>query len=200
MFARTILGCAIALTAAPAFATTYTLDPDHTQVRFSWNHFGFSNPAAVFGKVGGTLEYDEADPTRSTVSVTIPLDSVNSNVPKLDEHLESPDFFDAAKFPVATFKSTKVEKAAAPNQLKVTGDLSVHGATKTVTLDVTVNKVGEQPMRKAAAAGFDATATVKRSDFGISKYVPGVSDDITLRITTEAIESKAYAASLKKPQ
>ncbi|HKE47164.1 MAG TPA: YceI family protein [Rhodanobacteraceae bacterium] len=201
MFARTLLGSALALTAIPALATTYTLDPEHTQIHFSWNHFGFSNPGAVFGKLDGTLDYDEADPTRSKVSVTIPLDAINSNVPKLDAHMESPDFFDAARYPTATFKSTKVEKGAAANHLKVTGDLAVHGATHPVTLDVTVNKIGGHPLRNnATSAGFDASATIKRSDFGITKYVPGVSDDIALRITVEAVESKAYAESLRKAQ
>jgi polyisoprenoid-binding protein YceI len=109
----------------------------------------------------------------------------------------SPDFFDAAKYPEATFKSTKVEKGAAEGQLKVTGDLTLHGVTKPVVLDVTVNKVGEHPMRKAQAAGFDATATIKRSEFGIAKYVPAVSDDIKLRITSDAIDAKAYAEILK---
>ena len=199
MFHRSLLAAAIALTSVPAFAATYTLDPQHTQVQFTWNHFGFSNPAAVFGKIDATLDFDQTDPTQSKVSVTIPLDSVNSNVAKLNEHLDSPDFFDAAKYPNATFKSTKVEKGATPDQLKVTGDLSLHGVTKPVTLDVTVNNVGEHPMRKAPAAGFDATATVKRSEFGITKYIPGVSDDIKIHITTEAIDAKAYAASLKTP-
>ena len=199
MFHRSLLAAAIALTSVPAFAATYTLDPQHTQVQFTWNHFGFSNPAAVFGKIDATLDFDQTDPTQSKVSVTIPLDSVNSNVAKLNEHLDSPDFFDAAKYPNATFKSTKVEKGSTPDQLKVTGDLTLHGVTKPVTLDVTVNKVGEHPMRKAPSAGFDATATVKRADFGISKYIPGVSDDIKIHITTEAIEAKAYAASLKQP-
>jgi polyisoprenoid-binding protein YceI len=198
MFRRTLLSCALALCAVPAFATTYTLDPAHTQVHFSWNHFGFSNPGAVFGTLEGTLDYDEADPAKSTVEVTIPLSSVNSNVEKLDEHLESPDFFDAAKFPSATFKSTKVVKGASANHLQVTGDLSLHGVTRPVTLDVTVNKIGSHPMRNAPSAGFDATATIKRSDFGIAKYVPNVSDDIAVKITVEAVEAKAYAASLKK--
>ncbi|MET0229588.1 MAG: YceI family protein [Rhodanobacteraceae bacterium] len=198
MFRRTLLTSALALFAIPAFATTYTLDPQHTQVHFSWNHFGFSNPGAVFGTLEGTLDYDEANPTKASVQVSIPLNSVNSNVKKLDEHLDSPDFFDAAKFPTATFRSTKVSKGSAANHLDVAGDLTVHGVTKPVTLDVTVNKVGDHPMRKAPTAGFDATTTIKRSEFGISKYVPGVSDDIAVKITVEAVESKAYAASLQK--
>jgi len=198
MIRRTLLCSALALFAVPALATTYTLDPQHTQVHFSWNHFGFSNPGAVFGTLEGTLDYDEANPTKASVQVSIPLSSVNSNVEKLDEHIQSPDFFDAAKYPTATFKSTKVTKGSSANHLEVAGDLTVHGVTKPVTLDVTVNKVGDHPMRKAQTAGFDATTTIKRSEFGISKYVPNVSDEIAVKITVEAVESKAYEASLKK--
>jgi polyisoprenoid-binding protein YceI len=199
MIRRTALAAAIALVATPAFATTYTLDPGHTQVVFSWNHLGYSNPTAQFGVIEGTLDYDAADPTKASVKVTIDLDSVNSNVEKLDAHLANPDFFDAAKFPKATFTSTKVEKGAAPETLKVTGDLDLHGVKKPVVLDVTINKVGEHPMTKAQSAGFDATATIKRTDWGISKYAPAVSDDIKIRITTEAVESKAWA-EMQKPK
>jgi len=197
MIRRIALASALALAAPAAFAATYTLDPGHTQVVFSWNHFGYSNPTAQFGKIDGTLEFDAANPTKSSVKVTIPLASVNSNVDKLNEHLGSPDFFDAAKFPDAVFKSTKVEKGASESQLKVTGDLTLHGVTKPVVLDVTINKVGEHPMRKAPAAGFDATTTLKRTEFGIGKYAPMVSDDIRIHITSEAIDAKAYAESLK---
>lgn len=195
MIRRIALASALALAAAPVFAATYTLDPGHTQVVFSWNHFGYSNPTAQFRKIEGTLDFDAAQPTRASVQVTIPLASVNSNVEKLDEHLQAEDFFDSAKYPEATFKSTKVEQGAGENRLKVTGDLTLHGVTKPIVLDVTVNKAGEHPMRKVPAAGFDATATIKRSEFGITKYVPMVSDDITLRITTEAI-----AEGAKKPK
>jgi len=197
MIRRIALASALALAAPAAFAATYTLDPGHTQVVFSWNHFGYSNPTAQFGKIDGTLEFDAANPTKSSVKVTIPLASVNSNVDKLNEHLGSPDFFDAAKFPDAVFKSTKVEKGASESELKVTGDLTLHGVTKPVVLDVTINKVGEHPMRKAPAAGFDATTTLKRTEFGIGKYAPMVSDDIRIHITSEAIDAKAYAESLK---
>lgn len=197
MFRRTALAAALALVASPAFALTYTLDPGHTQVEFGWNHFGFSNPTAQFGKIEGTLDYDQADPTKASVKVTLDLGSINSNVVKLDEHLENADFFDAAKYPTATFTSTKVEKGATPDTLKVTGDLDLHGVTRPVVLNVTVNKVGEHGMLKAPAAGFDATATIKRSEWGIGKYAPMVSDDIRIRITTEAIEAKAYAEAHK---
>jgi polyisoprenoid-binding protein YceI len=197
MIRRIVLATALALATAPVFAATYTLDPGHTQIVFSWNHFGYSNPTAQFGKIEGTLDFDQANPTKAKVSVTIELASVNSNVPKLDEHLQKDEFFDSAKFPTATFKSTKVEKGATADKLKVTGDLTLHGVTKPVVLDVSVNKVGEHPMRKAPAAGFDASTTIKRSDFGITKYVPMISDDIRIHITSEAIDAKAYAESLK---
>ncbi|HVV96156.1 MAG TPA: YceI family protein [Rhodanobacteraceae bacterium] len=187
----------LASVSASAFATTYTLDPNHTQVQFVWNHFGFSNLTGQFGKVEGKLDFDEADPTKSSVTATISMDSVNSNVKKLDGELAGSDYFDAAKYPTATFKSTHVERGATPDKLKVTGDFTLHGVTKPVTLDVDVVKVGEHPMRKAPAAGFTATATIKRSDFGVTKYVPAVGDDVKIHIVTEAIESKAFATGPK---
>jgi len=199
MLRRCLLAVAFALASAPAFATTYTLDPNHTQVQFVWNHFGFTNLTAQFGKVEGTLEFDAADPTKSSVTATIAIDSVNSNVKKLDGELVGGDYFDAAKYPTATFKSTRVEKGTLPDHLKVTGDLSLHGVTKSVTLDVAVVKVGDHPVRKAPAAGFSATTTLKRSDFGITKYVPAVADDVKINIVSEAIEAKAFATG-PKPQ
>ncbi|HVI57067.1 MAG TPA: YceI family protein [Luteibacter sp.] len=175
---------------AVAAPVTYKLDPGHTMVLFSWNHFGFSNPSANLNQVDGTLVYDEAAPTKATVEVTLPLSGLDTFVPKLDEHLKSADFLDAAKYPTVTFKSTKVTSAG-KDKLKVTGDLTVHGVTKPVTLDVTVNKVGPHPMMKVQTAGFDATATIKRSDFGVGAYVPNVSDEIKIRITTEAHDASA---------
>jgi polyisoprenoid-binding protein YceI len=175
---------------AAAAPVTYKLDPGHTMVLFSWNHFGFSNPTANLGQVDGTLVYDEAAPTKSTVEATLPLAGLDTFVPKLDEHLKSADFLDAAKFPTVTFKSTKVTSAG-KDKLKVVGDLTVHGVTKPVTLDVAVNKVGPHPMMKVQTAGFDATATIKRSDFGVGAYVPNVSDEIKIRITTEAHDAAA---------
>ena len=175
---------------AAAAPVTYKLDPGHTMVLFSWNHFGFSNPTANLGQVDGTLVYDEAAPTKSTVEATLPLAGLDTFVPKLDEHLKSADFLDAAKFPTVTFKSTKVTSAG-KDKLKVVGDLTVHGVTKPVTLDVTVNKVGPHPMMKVQTAGFDATATIKRSDFGVGAYVPNVSDEIKIHITTEAHDASA---------
>ncbi|MBX3688583.1 YceI family protein [Dokdonella sp.] len=193
MIRRIALASALALVTAPVFAATYTLDPGHTQVVFSWNHFGYSNPSGQFGKVSGTLDFDAAAPTKAKVEVNIDVGSINTNVPALDDHLKKADFFDVEKYPQATFKSTKVEAGADAHHLKVTGDLSLHGVTKPVVLDVTINKVGPHPMSKKPSAGFDAHATIKRSEWGIGGYVPNISDDINLRITVES-SVKAEAA------
>lgn len=180
---------ALASTVAFSAPLTYKIDPNHTDVVASWSHFGFSNPIAHFGKADGKIVYDAAKVGDSMVEVTLPLAGLNSHVPDFDAHLRSDDFFDAATFPNVTFKSTSV-KAAGKDKLKVTGDLTIKGITKSVVLDVTINKVGIQPMAKREAAGFSATAMIKRSDFDLGLYVPNVSDAVKLTITTEAIVPK----------
>ncbi|ULU25511.1 YceI family protein [Dyella terrae] len=185
-----LVSAAVSVQAAPV---TYKMDPGHTMVLFSWNHFGFSNPTANLGIGDGTIVFDDKDVSKSSVDVTLPLTDLDTHVSKLDEHLKKPDFFDADKYPTITFKSTKVQ-AAGGNKYKVTGDLTVHGVTKPVTLDATLNKSGEHPMMKVQTVGFDASTTLKRSDFGMGAYVPNVSDEIKVRITTEASVPKADAA------
>ena len=182
-----LLGAAVSVQAAPV---TYKLDPDHTMVLFSWNHFGYSNPTADLGLSEGTLVFDEQHPAQSSVQVTLPLARLDTHVPALDEHLKKPDFLDAGKYPTVTFKSTAVQPLGG-NKFKVTGNLTVHGVTRPVVLDATLNKIGPHPMSKAQSIGFDATASLKRSDFGVGAYVPSVSDDITIRITTEGSVPKA---------
>ena len=188
---RRIVLSTLLLASLPALAAQkYDIDSTHTQVQFTWNHFGFSNPSATLEKIGGDFEIDTADLSKSTISVKMPLDGLHTGVAKLDEHLKSADFFDAAKFPEITFKSTKVEKSGA-EQLKVTGDLTVHGVTKPVTLAVKVNKIGDNPMMKTPSAGFDADVTIKRSEFGVGAYVPNVSDDIKVHITFDSHLAKS---------
>ena len=172
---------------------TYQLDPSHTDVLAQWTHFGFSQPSAQFGISEGALTWDADDVSKSSVQVTMPVTAINSFVAKLDEHLKGGDFFDAGKFPNATFKSTSVA-AAGTNKLTVTGDLTIKDVTKPVTLDVTLNGAGEHPMLKKQAIGFSATGTIKRSDFGVGAYAPNVSDDVQLRITTEGTLADAPAA------
>lgn len=193
------LAAALASASAAALAApvTYTMDPKHTDVLASWSHFGFSNPIAHFGQVDGSIVYDADNVGQSSVNVTIPLAGLDANVEAFNEHLRSPDFFDAGQFPTITFRSSKVE-AAGDTKLRVFGDLTVHGVTKAVVLDTTINKIGDHPTAKRAAAGFDATTTIKRSDFGVGKYAPNVSDEVIIRITTEALVPKAAAASAAK--
>jgi polyisoprenoid-binding protein YceI len=183
---------------APAVAApvTYKIDPNHTTVLASWSHFGFSNPSVNFGEADGTIVYDAQNVGASRVEVKLPLKGLSALAEDFYDHLTSADWFDAAKYPDATFKSTKVE-AAGEGKLKVTGDLTVRGVTKPVVLDVTLNKAGEHPMAKRQAIGFDAVATVKRSDFGLGKYAPNVSDEVDLRITTEAMVPKPGEAQAK---
>ena len=177
--------------AAPA---TYKLDPNHTMVVATWDHFGYSHPVANFGNVDGTLVYDADNVGASSINVTLPLSGLDAMVPKLTAHLQSPDFFDMAKYPTATFKSTKVESLGG-NKLKVTGDLTIRDKTNPVVLEVTLNKAGES--RGQPKLGFDATATIERSKFGVDGMLPNIADAVQLRITTEASVPKPEGAEAK---
>jgi polyisoprenoid-binding protein YceI len=191
-FRPALLALALATLSLPAFAATvpHEIDSRHTQVFFTYSHFGLSNISGRFDDVKGTIAFDAANPAASSVEVTIPMDTVSTGVPKLDEHLESPDFFDAAAHPTATFRSTGVT-VVSEGKWKVAGDLTLHGVTRPVVLDVSVNFVGPHPRSKAPVAGFDATTTIKRSEFGIDRMIPGVPDDVQIRITLEANGPKA---------
>lgn len=176
----------------PAFAAPveYTIDPSHSQVEITWNHLGFSNITARFDALEGRVVYDAENPSASSVSATVRIDSIDSGVDKLDQHLQADDFFDAAKFPTAQFTSTAVA-VAGEGRLKLDGDLTIHGQTRPVSFEVTINKIGEHPMRKVPAAGFDATATIRRTEFGVGNYAPAVSDEIRIEITIEATAKPA---------
>jgi polyisoprenoid-binding protein YceI len=177
-------GLMLAVLPAAHAADSYTLDPTHTSVTWSINHFGFSNPWGKFAMVTGALTLDEQKPELSKVTVSIPIANDVTGLPKLDEHLASKDFFDAATYPAATFDSTKVTLTG-KNTANVDGNLTLHGVTKPVTLYVTLNKIGENMMKKKTA-GFSATTTIKRSDFGMTTYLPGLGDDVKLFIESEA--------------
>jgi Uncharacterized conserved protein len=181
-----LLGAAVAAQAAPV---TYKMDPNHTDVIFTWNHLGFSNPSGYAALGSGTIVFDEKNPSKSSVDVTLPVSGFDTHVSKLNEEFQSAQFFDAAKFPTATFKSTSV-RALGGGNFKVAGDLTVHGVTRPLVLTAHLNKMGMHPMMKVQAIAFDATGTLKRSDFGVNAFVPYVSDEIKLQITTEAEVAK----------
>ncbi|MFA5684686.1 MAG: YceI family protein [Lysobacteraceae bacterium] len=191
MIRSLFLLAAFGLSAGPALAAdTYTIDPGHSQVRFVYNHMGFSNILGLIGELTGEIVYDADNVGESRISASIPLGAIRTGYQKLDEHLSAEDFFDIARFPAATFTSTAVESAG-EGKLKVTGDFTLHGVTRPVTLDVTLNGQGAHPMTKAPAIGFDARTTIKRSDYGIDKYVPAVGDEVQITVTIEAAGKKA---------
>ncbi len=161
-------------------AGTYAADPGHTQVGWSLNHFGFTTYDGLFGGVTGTLTLDPAHPAATAVAITIPIAGLVTTVPALNDHLKSPDFFDAAKYPTATFTATGVTVRG--TAARIAGTLTLHGVAKPVVLDATLVGAGINPVSKKATVGFAATTHIKRSDFGITTYVPAVGDDVELRI------------------
>ena len=163
----------------------FTIDPAHSRVSFTFNHLGFSNPLVQLEQIEGTVVVDQADWAESSVEVTMPLAGLHTGTIKFDEHLRSADFFDAAKFPDVTFKSAKITKPGA-DTLNITGDLTIRGVTQSVTLHARVNKIGENQFVASQTAGFDADAVLKRSDFGMGKYIPAIRDEVPVHITLSA--------------
>ncbi len=166
-------------------ADKYTLDPHHTSVTWSANHFGFSNPHGIFAEIEGNLILDEKHPNNSSLDVKVKMDNLVTGYINFDKHLKSDDFFNVEKYATATFVSKKIV-ITGKNTAKVIGDLTLVGITKPVTLNVKLNKVGLNPISQKKTAGFSATATIKRSEFGINYAVPAVSDDVKLVIESEA--------------
>ena len=164
-------------------AATYKVDANHTQVVWSVDHMGFSILYGMFGSMSGTLTLDPAKPQDAKVVIEIPMSGSTTTAPNFTKHLSSPDFFDVEKFPTAKFESTSV--AVSGQTAKITGNLTLHGVTKPVVLDVTFNGVGSGFVPGSVKTGFSAVTSIKRSEFGVSKYVPLVGDDVALSIEVE---------------
>ena len=177
---------ATAATAAFAAPETYNIDPTHTFPNFSYSHFGMSTQVSKFDKTTGTVTLDKAART-GAVDITIDMTSVNTGYSTFDEHIQGEDFLDTAKYPTATFKSTKVifegDKPA-----KVEGNLTIKGVTKPVTLTVTSFQAMPHPMLKKDAIGANAYTVVKRSEFNAGKYAPYVGDEVRIDLAIEAIK------------
>jgi polyisoprenoid-binding protein YceI len=178
-----------------AYADTWQIDPAHTNVEFTVRHLMISNVKGQFQKTSGTITANGNDPASAQIDAIIDASSVDTRVEGRDEHLKGPNFLDVAKYPTITFKSTKVE-ATGPNKWKVTGDLTLHGVTKPVVLEVeAAGSPIHDPMGNTRA-GASATTTIKRSDFGITwnKALDSggvmVSDEVAIEIDVEAIEKK----------
>lgn len=181
------LVCASALSgAACAAPETYTIEPTHSLPRFEYNHLGYSIQLSRFDKISGTITLDRAAKT-GAVDVTIDAKSVNTGYALFNEHIQGDELFATAKYPIITFRSSKVsfdgDKVAA-----VDGDLTVKGVTRPVTLTVNSFHCMPHPMLKKDACGATATTKVKRSEFNMSKAVPYVSDEVTLTLPVEAIK------------
>ena len=184
-----------AFVATPALASDWTIDPAHSEAGFRVKHMGITNVDGSLGPMSGTIHIDEKDITKSTVDISIDVSGIDTREPKRDGHLKSPDFFDVAKFPTATFKSTSVQSVAT-GKLKVTGNLTLHGVTKSVTLDV---DGPTDPIKdpfgntKIAAQG---SGTVDRTDYGLTwnktldKGGLLVGNTVTLNVAVEASPKK----------
>ena len=184
------LALAVALSAfsvvAIAAPETFNIDPSHTFPRFEYNHFGYSNQQHRFEKTSGKIVLDRAARTGS-VDVSIDTKSVNAGSALFNGHIQGEDFFSTEKYPSISFKSTAV-KFDGDKPVAVDGNLTIKGVTKPVTLTVTNFHSMPHPMLKKDAIGANAVAKVKRSEFNMGKFVPYVSDEVTLTIAVEAIK------------
>lgn len=185
--AQTALALAFA---APLFAQaapeTYVVDGTHTYPRFEYSHFGYSTQVSKFDKTSGQIVIDRAAKTGS-VDITIDTTSVNTGLPLFNEHIQAEDFLHTAKYPTATYKSSKL-KFKGEELVEVDGTLTFKGVSKPVTLKVTSFKCMDHPMLKKPACGANATAQIKRTEFNAGKYAPYVGDDVTLNISVEAVQ------------
>lgn len=167
-------------------ADTYKVDPVHSSVVFTIKHLGVTDFLGHFNEINGTVIFDAADPSKSSVELTVPVESVDSRHPKRDSHLKSADFFNAEKHPAITFKSTKVE-AAGDDLFKVTGDFTLLGVTKSITVDFKKGKEGKG-MQGEARGGGETRFTIKRSDYGMTFMPDALGDDVSLVISIEGVK------------
>jgi polyisoprenoid-binding protein YceI len=179
---------ALAAPLAVAQTSTWAIDPAHSGIEFSIRHMGISNVHGHFGNVQGNVLMNDADATKSTVQVNIDTTTLDTGESPRDTHLKSPDFFEVTKYPTATFTSTGVAKNG--NHLAVTGNLTLHGVTRPVQLDVDGPSAPVPGMDKKPHSGFSATTTISRKDYGIGPKFPDamVGDEVKLTIELEVIK------------
>lgn len=165
----------------------YQLDDQHTSIVFATNHFGLSNTYGMFGKYAGEFSVDMTNPEAAKFQIVIDAASLDTKSEKRDEHLRGPDFFDVKQFPKITFVSTSIAVGKNEKSLKVTGDLTLHGETKEVVIDMTKTGEGKGPYGDERI-GFSGRFTVKRSEFGMTTMVPQIGDDVNVLISIEGIK------------
>ncbi|MCI5111119.1 MAG: YceI family protein [Marivita sp.] len=174
--------------AAQAEPVAYTLDNSHSQILFSYNHLGYSTTWGMFSGFGGDIQFDQEDPANSSVSVSFPVRSMFTGWEGRFEHFMSADFFGAGEDEMVTFTSTAIE-VTGETTANITGDLTLNGITKPVTLAATLNQAGDHPMEGKPWAGFDATTTLVRSEFELGMFAPFVSDEVKVHISIEAMQA-----------
>lgn len=175
---------ALGAASASLAAETYHLEKTHADLVFSINHAGFTEKHGSFRDLDATLQYDAQSPAKSQVSVTVKTDSLDTGHAGRDQDVKGDKFLDVAKYPEMRFVSTRI--TAGPNHtLLVEGNLTLHGVTKPLTLHAIFNKAGPNPFDKAPTLGFTATGSLKRSDFGVSSYVPIIGDVVDITIDAE---------------
>ncbi|MFC7705099.1 YceI family protein [Plastorhodobacter daqingensis] len=177
----------LAATAAQAAPESYVLDSSHSQILFSYNHLGYSTTWGMFSGFEGQIAFDQEDPANSSVTVSFPVTTMLTGWEERYAHFMGDDFFGGADETV-TFTSTAIE-VTGENTALITGDLTLNGVTQEVVLDATLNAAGEHPMEGKPWAGFDATTTLLRSDFGLDMFAPFVSDEVEVRISIEAMKA-----------
>ncbi|HAT6335274.1 TPA: hypothetical protein GJ773_12375 [Legionella pneumophila] len=191
---RHFIASILAVFALPSYVyaepQTLTLDNQHTYVLWKVKHLGFSTQAGKW-YASGQLILDKDNPQQSKVNVTIKVDDIVTGIPELDKHLKGKLFFDTKQFPTATFASNRVE-VMGKNKAKVYGMLTLHGVTKPIILNVILNKAGINLLNDRETAGFSATTSLKRSDYGIKALIPEVGDDVEIEIEAEAYLDKKY--------
>jgi polyisoprenoid-binding protein YceI len=199
LFATTFIALTVAAYAAPSQASVWDIDATHSSVEFSVRHMMVSTVKGRFDKVTGTVNLDDKNPTKSTVDLTIDPTTIDTHEAKRDGHLKSPDFFDVAKFPTITFKSTKIDKAGKA-KFKVTGDLTMHGVTKPVTLMVEGPAPGLKNPFGGVSSGASASGKINRKDWGLTWNKPLesaggvlVGDEVTLDVNLELLKKAETA-------
>ena len=170
-------------------AGTYTDEDGHVYIQFSYDHQGYSKPILRWSAFDATVDYNPEDPSSSTLSVVIPVESIDSMVPAFDEHLLSADFFDAATYPEIRFQSTSMV-VNPDGSGTITGDLTVKDITREITFDGQLNKIGKNFRSGVDMFGISGTGSLKRSDYGVGKYAPNVRDAVDLVIEVEFQKSE----------
>lgn len=194
-----LFGSVIAMTtlASAALPTQWQLDDAHTRVGFSVNHLGFSTTMGHFNDVKGMVNYDIKAPNKANMDFIIVTDSIDTNWDARDAHLKKDEFFNVAKYPTMTFKSTNITFKN-PQQATVTGDFTLLGQTKPLTLDVTLNKIANSPMTKEPVIGFRATGVIDRAAYGMTAFASGITTEVPIQIDGELIEKKAATKNKAK--